>query len=97
MKTFNCKKARKEKSDTNKVPEEQSYVLMDVKDLSEYLKYAISYIYSLVHQGKIPYHKPNGKKLYFFKHEIDRWILGAKVRSIDELQRDYKKHKQNKE
>jgi excisionase family DNA binding protein len=97
MKTFNYRKVSKEKSDSNEVPEEHSYVLMDVKDLSEYLRYAISYIYSLVSQGKLPYYKPNGKKLFFFKHEIDRWILGAKVRSIDEIQGDYKKQKQNKE
>ncbi|MBT8379427.1 MAG: helix-turn-helix domain-containing protein [Ignavibacteria bacterium] len=97
MKAFNYKKVHRDKSYTSVMPEGHSYVLMDVKDLSEYIRYKISYIYSLVHQGKIPYHKPNGKKLFFFKHEIDRWILGAKVRSIDEIQGDYKKQKQNKE
>jgi excisionase family DNA binding protein len=71
--------------------------LLDLKQSAEYLKLKPSYIYSLVSQGKLPYYKPNGKKLYFFKHELNRWILGTKVRSIDEIQGDYKKQKQNKE
>jgi excisionase family DNA binding protein len=69
--------------------------LLDLKQAAEYLKLRPSYIYSLVHQGKIPYHKPNGKKLYFFKHELNEWILGTKVRSVDELHEDYNKQKNN--
>jgi excisionase family DNA binding protein len=67
--------------------------LLDLKQTAEYLKLQPSYIYSLVHQVKIPHHKPNGKKLYFFKHELNEWILGTKVRSIDELEEDYNKEK----
>jgi hypothetical protein len=25
---------------------------------------------------KIPFHKPMGKYLYFFKSELDKWIIG---------------------
>ena len=33
-----------------------------------------SYMYKLTASCKIPYHNPFGKKLYFNKVELDRWL-----------------------
>lgn len=68
---------------------------LDVKQTAEYLKLKPSYIYSLIHQNKIPYHKPNGKRVYFFKSDLNKWILGSKFRSVDEVEADYNKQKES--
>lgn len=43
-------------------------------EAAQYLSLSHSTLYKLTYQRKIPCHKPNGKVLYFFKHELDEWI-----------------------
>jgi excisionase family DNA binding protein len=40
------------------------------------LGYKKSYVYKLTHQGTIPFSKPNGKRIFFDKKELEAWILG---------------------
>ncbi len=52
---------------------------MTVGDLCEYLDCAASTIYGKVIRNEIPHHRePNGRRLYFFKTEIDNWVKGEK-------------------
>ena len=53
-------------------------VTLDVKELSKYLALAPSYIRKLTSQGKIPFRKPFGKKLFFIKEEIDTHFRNSK-------------------
>lgn len=48
---------------------------MTFKEACAYLGYAPSYLYKLTYKNIIPHHKPTGKMLYFFKDEIDEWII----------------------
>ena len=41
---------------------------------AQYLSISHSQLYKYTSQRKIPFHKPSGKYLYFFKHELDAWI-----------------------
>ena len=41
---------------------------------AQYLSISHSHLYKMTSQRKIPFHKPSGKYLYFFKHELDEWI-----------------------
>ncbi len=41
---------------------------------AQYLSISHSHLYKMTGQRKIPCHKPAGKYLYFFKHELDEWI-----------------------
>ena len=41
---------------------------------AQYLSISHSHLYKLTSQRKIPFHKPSGKYLYFFKRELDEWI-----------------------
>ena len=59
--------------------------IMTVDDLSEYLGLQPSYIRKMTHNREIPYYKPNGKKLYFQREEIDEWILSSRVATAEEL------------
>ncbi len=56
-------------------------------EAADYLSLKPSYVYKLVCLGKLPYHKPNGKKLYFSREKLDRWMLGED--SLDERAATY--------
>ena len=47
---------------------------MTFNEACEYLKFTRSYLYKLCYLNSIPYHKPKGKVLYFFRSEIDQWV-----------------------
>lgn len=51
-----------------------------------YLSLSESYLYQMVSKGQVPYYKPNGKKLYFSRKELDRWLLRNKSISRGEIQ-----------
>ena len=42
---------------------------------AKYLSISQSHLYKLTSHRKIPFHKPSGKYLYFFKGELDLWIM----------------------
>lgn len=52
----------------------KDYKPLNFVEAAEYLSISHSTLYKLTYQRKIPCHKPNGKYLYFFKHELDEWI-----------------------
>ena len=56
-----------------------------VDETSEYLGLSKSYIYKLTHLNRIPHFKPMGKKLYFLKSELNKWMLGNRVKTQEEL------------
>lgn len=60
--------------------------VLSVEELSEYTGFRQSYIYKLVHTGSIPYSKPNGKKLFFSRKEIDEWLLTNKHKSLEDIE-----------
>ena len=43
---------------------------------AEYLSISLQHLYRLTSQRKIPFHKPSGRYIYFFTHELDEWIAG---------------------
>ena len=56
------------------------------------------YLYHLTSDKLIPYYKPNGKKIYFLKEEIETWLLRNRQDTVDEMQqqvvvRDLKNNK----
>jgi excisionase family DNA binding protein len=55
---------------------------MTFKDTCDYLRISVSYLYKLCYSNRIPFHKPAGKILYFYRSEIDEWICeGSKYQS----------------
>jgi excisionase family DNA binding protein len=47
---------------------------MTFNEACQYLNFTGSYLYKLCSLNSIPCYKPNGKVLYFFPSEMDRWI-----------------------
>jgi len=46
---------------------------MTFYEAADYLGYRDSYLYKLTCHRKIPFRKPGGKLLFFFKDELDEW------------------------
>lgn len=61
----------REKSSCNSSVQEK---LMTSHEAAEYLSLSLSHLYSLTCKKKIPFHKPNGKLIFFYKSELDRWV-----------------------
>ena len=53
---------------------ERESKLLNATETAKYLSISNSHLYKLTSQRKIPFHKPSGKYLYFYKHELDEWI-----------------------
>ncbi len=94
MKHLSTSKVYKELVDIKQLIENQDLELLDVKQAAEYLKLQPSYIYSLIHQKKIPYYKPLGKRVYFSRRELNEWITKSKIKSVEEVEEDYNKQKE---
>ena len=52
-----------------------------LKEVAAFLGLSQNYIYELVHQRKIPFYKPFGKKLMFNLDEVKATVEGSKVES----------------
>ena len=60
------------KNMVNKGGSEENFI--NIKEASTFLDSSVQTIYRLVSQDKIPYYK-TGKKLYFLKSELRKWII----------------------
>lgn len=44
------------------------------------------YLYHLTSERVIPFHKPNGKKIFFHKEEVENWLLQNRQDTAEETQ-----------
>ena len=58
--------------------------ILSTSDVADYIKLTVSSVYGLVHHNKIP-HCKKGKKLYFIKSDIDKWILEGSDKTTPDL------------
>ena len=65
---------------------------LDFEETAAYINQSRSYLYKLTSQGLIPHYKPNGKKIYFSRSELDSWMLNNKVYSAEELEQKTDNH-----
>jgi len=59
--------------------------VLNFDEASVYTGLSKSHLYKLTSTGGIPCYKPTGKKLYFDKSELDKWMLRGKKLSQDEI------------
>ena len=60
--------------------------VLNINEASIYLELSHSHLYKLTSNCAIPHYKPNGKKIYFKKQELDKWLLRNRMESMDELE-----------
>ena len=60
--------------------------VLNFNETHKYLELSQSHLYKLTSKGAIPHYKPNGKKIYFNRLELDSWLLRNRVDSQDEIE-----------
>ena len=61
---------------------------LNLKDTAKFLDLATQTIYGLTCRREIPFYK-KGKKLYFKKSELEKWLEDGRKSSQDELKQGY--------
>ena len=59
--------------------------ILTVDDLIDYTGYSQKQIYKLTSTRAIPHYKPNGRKLFFKRNEVDNWITQGRIKPMSEL------------
>jgi excisionase family DNA binding protein len=68
---------------------EQNMLKKEVLNFNEaaiYLEISHSHLYKLTSKAIVPAYKPNGKKLYFNRHELNEWLLSNRHDSISDIE-----------
>lgn len=60
--------------------------VLNFNETCRYLELSQSHLYKLTSTGAIPHYKPNGKKIYFQRQELDQWLLRNRMDSLDEIE-----------
>ena len=75
---------------------EQNMLQKEVLNFNEaaiYLEVSHSHLYKLTSTGTIPAYKPNGKKLYFNREELNKWLLTNRQTSISDIENEVSQFK----
>jgi excisionase family DNA binding protein len=72
------------------IVEENKDEILNIQEASKLLNLSISTIYSKVCKREIPVNK-QGKRIYFYRHELMKWIKSGRVKTYLEIQNDIEK------
>lgn len=64
---------------------------MDFESARNYIGISKSYLYKLTCKNQIPFYKPNGKKIYFEKGELNKWLLKNRIKPESEIEEEANK------
>lgn len=64
--------------------------LLNIEEASKLLNLSVSTIYSKVCKKEIPVNK-QGKRIYFYRHELMKWIKSGRVQTYIEMKKDIEK------
>jgi excisionase family DNA binding protein len=67
--------------------EDDSYDLMTIEEVADFINMAVPSVYGLVHRKKIP-HIKRGKRLIFEKIQIIEWLKSGRQKTLQEIQAD---------
>ena len=69
------------------IVEENKEEVLNIQEASKLLNLSVSTIYSKVCKREIPVNK-QGKRIYFYRHELMKWIKSGRVKTYLEIQND---------
>lgn len=64
---------------------EKPFTLLEA---AAFLNVSASYLYKLTHHKKIPYFKPQGKKIYFLRSDLMNYLLQNRKKSVNEIDQE---------
>jgi len=59
---------------------------LTLEEAADYLGFSKSYLYKLTSANKIPHFKPQGKRVYFAKGELNSWLSRNPVKTIGKIE-----------
>lgn len=60
--------------------------VLNFRETCKYLEMSASHLYKLTSQKQIPHFCPQGKKLYFKRTDLDKWLLRNRKDSLDDIE-----------
>jgi excisionase family DNA binding protein len=72
------------------IVDENKDEVLNIQEASKLLNLSVSTIYSKVCKREIPVNK-QGKRIYFYRHELMKWIKSGRVKTYLEIQNDIEK------
>lgn len=60
--------------------------VLNFNEAAIYLEVSHSHLYKMTSTSVVPCHKPNGKKIYFSRKELDSWLLSNRQSSQEEIE-----------
>lgn len=71
---------------------------INIEDVSKMTGYKKATIYKLIHERKIPCHKPanGGRKVFFKTKEINQWLQSNRIETNEEFFQKYEGNNKNK-
>jgi len=57
-------------------------------EAARYLDVSKSHLYKLTSANKIPHYKPQGKRIYFSKAELNTWLLRNPVKTTADIEQE---------
>jgi excisionase family DNA binding protein len=69
--------------------------IVDIEEVLKLTGYKKATIYKLIHERKIPFHKPahGGRRIFFKSAEIDKWLQSNRIETNEEFSQ---KHRENR-
>ena len=67
---------------------DQNLILKNVLNFNEaaqFIEVSRSHLYKHTSLGKVPFYKPNGKKIYFNRVELEEWLLRNRNETDNEI------------
>lgn len=61
---------------------------LTIEDGAVYIGQSKSFLYKLTSAGKLAFYKPNGKKIYFLKSDLDKYIFSNRKKSNKEIEQE---------
>jgi len=68
--------------------------IIGIEEVEELTGYKKPTIYKLIHERRIPSHKPShgGRKLFFKRSEIEKWLQYSRIETNEEFFQNYRKN-----
>jgi excisionase family DNA binding protein len=60
--------------------------VLNFQETAMFLEISHSYLYKLTSTNVVPFYKPTGKKLYFRRDELEKFLLQNRSTTVDEIE-----------
>jgi excisionase family DNA binding protein len=72
--------------------------IIDIEEVLKLTGYKKATIYKLIHERKIPFHKPahGGRRIFFKSTEIDKWLQSNRIETNEEFSQNHKENNKGK-